>query len=86
VKLSKCYFAQRETSYLRYVISEKGVSTYLKKILAVSKWPTPNNVKELRSFLGLAEYYRKFVKSFGMLSRPLTELLKKNVMFHWTLD
>jgi hypothetical protein len=60
------------------------VSTCLDKIIAVLNWPIPGGVKELRSFLGLARYYTKFVKHFGMISRPLTDLLKNNTMFVWT--
>jgi hypothetical protein len=84
IKLSKCAFAQRQVSYLGYVISEKGVSTDPGKVSAISQWPTPTSEKELRSFLGLAGYYRKFVKGFGIISKPLTDLLKKNTLFIWT--
>jgi hypothetical protein len=86
VKLSKCDFAKREISYLGFVISDNGVFTYPRKIQAVLEWPIPANVKKLRSFLGLAGYYRKFVKNFGVIAKPLTELLKKNTLFIWTQD
>jgi hypothetical protein len=80
-KFSKCSFAQREISYLGYVISVAGVSTCPAKVQDVANWPTPVNVKELRSFLGLAGNYRKLVHHFGVITRPLTDLLKKNTVF-----
>jgi hypothetical protein len=86
VKRYKCSFARREISYLGFVISSKGVSTNPDKIQSVASWPIPANAKDLRSFLGLAGYYRKFVHHFGVISKPLTELLKKNVLFIWTSD
>jgi hypothetical protein len=86
VKLSKCAFAVRQIAYLGYIISDQGVSTCPDKVKAVQSWPTPSSVKELRSFLDLARYYRKFVRHFGVIARPLTELLKKNSLFVWTLD
>ncbi|CAN6249028.1 unnamed protein product [Urochloa humidicola] len=86
VKLSKCKFAQRKIAYLGHVISEAGVSTDMSKVEAIINWPAPVNVKELRSFLGLAGYYRKFVKHFAIIAKPLTELLKKGVLFVWTQD
>jgi hypothetical protein len=86
VNLVKCAFAQTSIFYLGHVISADGVATDPSKILVIQQWPTPVNVKELRSFLGLAGFYRKFVHHFGLISRPLTELLKKNILFVWTPD
>uniref|UniRef100_A0A0A9G9I5 Reverse transcriptase domain-containing protein n=1 Tax=Arundo donax TaxID=35708 RepID=A0A0A9G9I5_ARUDO len=86
VKRSKCSFAQRRLAYLGHVISEHGVATDPEKVSAVRDWPSPTNAKELRSFLGLAGYYRKFVRHFGIISSPLTELLKKNTLFIWTSE
>lgn len=86
VKMFKCTFAARSISYLGHVISSEGVQTDPQKVSAVVTWPTPKNTKELCSFLGLAGYYRKFVKHFGIISKPLTNLLKKNITFCWTQE
>ncbi|XP_019160030.1 PREDICTED: uncharacterized protein LOC109156632 [Ipomoea nil] len=77
-KLSKCSFAKREVEYLRHIISEKGLQTDPEKLSAVRNWPKPVNIKELRGFLGLTGYYRRFIKSYGTISRPLTDMLRKN--------
>ncbi|CAO2144897.1 unnamed protein product [Urochloa humidicola] len=84
VKLPKCAFAQEQLSYLGHVISVQGVSTDPRKVADVQKWPTPQSVKELRGFLGLAGYYRRFVKNFSLISRTLSNLLKKGEIFLWT--
>jgi hypothetical protein len=81
-----CSFAQRTISYLGYVISEQGAATCLDKIKAVIEWSQPQNVKELRCFLGLIGYYRKFVKHFGLIAKPLTELLRKGSVFQGAQD
>lgn len=84
VKKSKCSFAQQRLAYLGHVISPNGVSTDEDKILVVRNWPTPTNVKELRGFLGLTGYYCKFVRYYGVLSKPLTNLLRKGQSYIWT--
>lgn len=84
IKLSKCSFARPSLTYLGHEISGDGVRTDEKNVAAVQKWPTLVNVNEVRGFLGLAGYYRKFVKNFGIINRPLTDLVKKNTVFRCT--
>lgn len=84
VRLSRCSFAKQQLNYLGHVLSAEGIATDPSKIAIVQKWPTPSSVKELRSFLGMAGYYKRFVKDFGLLAKPLTTLLKKGKMFVWT--
>jgi hypothetical protein len=84
IKISKCSFAKRQLSYLGHIVSEQGVATDPSKISTIKDWPRPENVKDLRSFLGMTGYYRRFVPQFGMISKPLTNLLKKGTIFVWT--
>ena len=84
VKLSKCVFAKQQVHYLGHVISKNGVATDPTKVQDILNWPTPQSVRDVRGFLGLAGYYRKFVQNFGLLSKPLTNLLKKGELFVWT--
>lgn len=86
LKLSKCSFAQCQISYLGHTISEAGVGTDPSMLSAIQQWPVPTSTKELRSFLGLAGYYRKFVRHFGIIAKPLTNLLKKHTVFVWTAE
>ncbi|KAL5744255.1 hypothetical protein ACOSQ2_027371 [Xanthoceras sorbifolium] len=82
-KLSKCEFWLNEIAFLGHVISADGIKADPKKIEAVMEWKPPRNVSEIRSFLGLAGYYRRFVKGFSSIATPLTKLLHKNVRYEW---
>lgn len=83
VKLSKCAFGQKSVEYLGHVISEEGIRVNQNKIKAMLEWPQPKNLTALRGFLGLTGYYQKFVKDYGTIARPLTEMTKKGG-FKWT--
>lgn len=84
VNLKKCKFASNKISFLGYVISPEGLHTDPEKIRAVSEFPIPTNADTLRSFLGLAGYYRCFIGKFSVISAPLNNLLKKDVPWVWS--
>lgn len=86
LKIAKCSFAKEQLEFLGHIISSGGVSTDPTKVQIVQRWPVPTSVKEVRSFLGMAGYYRRFVKHFGIISKPLTNLLKKGQIFLWSSE
>ena len=82
-KLSKCSFLQKELEYLGHIVSSDGIKVNPKKIEAVKAFPRPSNVSELRSFLGLANYFRKFIKDYARIAAPLTAQTGKNAHLNW---
>jgi transposase InsO family protein len=84
LKPSKCHLLQKQVHFLGHVVSGEGIGTDSTKTDAVATWPVPKTVREVRSFLGLASYYRRFVKNFAEIASPLHDLTKKNKPFHWT--
>lgn len=84
VQLKKCYFGRKEAEFLGHVVSAQGIKVDPKKIEAVKNWPQPTTTTEVRSFLGFANYYRKFVKDFSAVASPLTDLTKSTTPFRWT--
>ena len=75
LKPSKCHFFREEIEYLGHVVSGKGISTNPKKVEAVAKWPTPKTVYDVRSFLGFVGYYRRFIRNFSKIAKPIREVI-----------
>ena len=86
LKARKCQLFQKEVEYLGHVVSSDGIRTDPKKIEAVQNWPTPENVTELRAFIGLCSYYRRFIQGFADIAKPLHRLTGKEVLFNWTKE
>ncbi|KAL4336240.1 hypothetical protein GQ457_07G006250 [Hibiscus cannabinus] len=83
-KLSKCEFWIREVVFLGHVVSSEGIWVDPKKVEAIVNWKQPTSVTEIRSYLGLAGYYRRFVSGFSNVAAPLTKLLQKGVKYEWS--
>ncbi|XP_042423149.1 uncharacterized protein LOC122010720 [Zingiber officinale] len=83
-KFSKCAFWLSSVGFLGHIVSSSGISVDPQKIEAVTSWEQPKSVQEIRSFLGLAGYYRRFVEGFSSIALPLTQLTRKGVKFCWT--
>jgi len=83
-KFSKCEFWLEEAAFLGHVLTAEGVAVNPAKIEAVKEWEQPRSGTDIRSFLGLAGYYRRFIENFSKIAKPMTNLLKKTNEFEWT--
>jgi hypothetical protein len=83
-KFSKCEFWLEEVSFLGHILSKDGIAVDPSKVPDVLDWKQPQNVHEVRSFLGLAGYYRRFIENFSKIAKPKTELLKNGIKFEWS--
>jgi hypothetical protein len=83
-KKSKCEFSTSRVEYLGHIVSDKGIEADPAKIRAIEEWPTPKNVTDIQSFLGLVGFYRRFIKNFSKIAAPMTRLIQKKVRFIWS--
>ena len=83
---AKCNFFKKSVSYLGHVVSEKGVAMDPAKVDKIKSWPTPTTPREVQQFLGLANYYRRFIRGFADIAKPLHKLTEHNNSFKWTPD
>ena len=86
LKLQKCSFFKKHIQYLGHLISDEGIQPLPEKLENIAKMPVPQNAKQVKQFLGLVGYYRKFVPRFSDIARPLTQLTQKNKGFNWTTE
>ena len=83
VNLKKCTFAASEVHFLGFIITRRGIRADPARVETVVQWPTPTNIKELQSFLGFANFYRRFIKHYAVETAPLTDILKGKQAFYW---
>ena len=82
----KCKFAVREIKYLGHIVSKQGIKVDPGKFSAIETYPVPKSVKNVRAFVGMAQYYRRYIKDFAKIALPLNKLLRKDVNFQWTRE
>ena len=82
-KFSKCDFWLREVHFLGHVVNKDGIYVDPSKVDSIKNWPAPRTPTEIRQFLGLVGYYRRFIKDFSKIAQPLTSLTQKGVTYHW---
>jgi hypothetical protein len=83
-KFSRCAFWLKEVPFLGHVISAEGIAVDPSKVQEVLDWKSPKSVMQIRSFLGLAGYYRRFIPNFSKIAKPMTQLLEKDAKFKWS--
>ena len=86
LKPRKCHLLRQSVVYLGHVVSDDGVATDPEKVQVVREWPAPRKVTEVQSFLGLVGYYRRFIKAFADIARPLHRLTEKGREFKWDAE
>lgn len=84
LKISKYYFGFPEVAYLGFMLSAEGVRPGEQKVVAVKEFPKPNNKHEVRRFLGVCSFFRRFIPRYAVIAQPISDLLKDNVVFVWT--
>ena len=82
-KFSKCDFFKDKIQYLGHVVTKEGIYVDPKKIRAIEDWPVPKDVTDVRSFMGITRYYRRFIEGFSRIENPITSLQKKGNKFDW---
>ena len=83
-RLHKCEFLKDQVEYLGFEVGPRGIQASPGKVKAIIEWPRPKGVHDVRSFLGLASYYRRFVRGFSEMARPLTQLTRAGVEWEWS--
>ena len=86
LKAAKCKLMRSETKFLGRIVTREGIKPNPEAVEKIRKWLPPRNKKELESFMGLANYYREFVKDYASYADPLNKLRKKNVEWHWNQE
>ena len=84
LKLEKCHFNFPEVEYLEMVIRKNTIAMDTVKVKGIEEWPVPTKVKDVRSFLGFANFYRRFIPDYSKLTRPLIDLTKKSATWEWS--
>lgn len=84
VDIKKCDFGVTETRYLGLIVTTKGIKMDPEKVRAIQEWETPTNLRDVQAFVGFVNFYRRFIRNFSKIARPLTALSKKDLKFEWT--